>query len=141
MSKKRGPLTPKEIMHGLDNMPLPVCHYSRGGTFAEGVAYAERMHGITKCEEPDPEPELEPTNEKPAALMAVRSWGDDKEYWFKPRMKDLPVGEYELYTRPQWQELTEEEREVLMNRVVFEGLTMGQFIRAVEQALKEKNSG
>ena len=91
----RGPLTNKEIFHGLDNLPLPVGHYSRGGTFAEGVAYAERMHGITKCEEPEPEPE--PMNEEPAALMAVRSWGDDKEYYFKPLMEDLPIGEYELY--------------------------------------------
>jgi len=91
----RGPLTAKEIMHGLDNLPLPVGHYSRGGTFAEGVAYAERMHGITKCEEPEPEPK--PMNEEPAALMAVRSWGDGKEYYFKPLMEDLPVGEYELY--------------------------------------------
>lgn len=93
----RGPLTSKEIMHGLDNMPLPVGHYSRGGTFAEGVAYAERMHGITECEEPKPELKSEPKHEEPAALMAVRSWGDDKEYWFKPLMKDLPIGEYELY--------------------------------------------
>jgi len=91
----RGPLTNKEIFLGLENMPLPIGHYSRGGTFAEGVAYAERMHGVTKCEEPEPEPE--PMNEEPAALMAVRSWGDDKEYYFKPLMEDLPIGEYELY--------------------------------------------
>ena len=91
----RGPLTTKEIMYGLDNLPLPVGHYSRGGTFAEGVAYAERMHGVTVCEEPEPEPE--PMHEEPVALMAVRSWGDAKEYYFKPLLTDLPVGEYELY--------------------------------------------
>ncbi len=93
----RGPLTNKEIAHGLENMPLPVGHYSRGGTFAEGVAYAERMHGITECEEPEPEPQPEPTNGEPVALMAVRSWGNDKEFYFKPLMGDLPIGEYELY--------------------------------------------
>jgi hypothetical protein len=120
-------------------MPLPIGHYSRGGTFAEGVAYAERMHGITKCEEPDPEPEPEPTNEEPAALMAVRTWGDDKEFWFKPLMKDLPVGEYELYTRPQWQGLTDEERDEVSKD--YGPLSGGEWtlMLLVEQALKEKN--
>ena len=131
----RGPLTTKEIMHGLDNLPLPVGHYSRGGTFAKGVAYAERMHGIVPCEEPEPEPE--PEKGEPAALMAVRSWGDGKEYYFKPLMEDLPVGEYELYLEPKvpFVRLSEEE----VNSLTYAPYEPYELICAVENRLVEKN--
>lgn len=136
----RGPLTSKEIMHGLDNMPLPVGHYSRGGTFAEGVAYAERMHGIVPCEAPEPEPE--PTKVEPAAIMAVRSWGDAKEYYFKPLMGDLPIGEYELYLKPKvpFVRLTDEELIKLGSEHVGP-MSDGEFHLMVitQNALEEKN--
>ena len=131
----RGPLTSKEILQGMDNLPLPICHYSRGGTFGEGVAYAERMHGIVPCEEPEPEPE--PEKGEPAAIMAVRSWGDAKECWFKPLMEDLPIGEYELYLEPKvpFVRLTEEE----VNSLTYAPLEPYELICAVENRLAEKN--
>lgn len=104
---KRNPLTSEEIFYGLDHLPKPVGHYSRGGTFFEGVRYAERMHSVTEWEDEyqkqKPEPEPEPKQEEPVTLMAIRKWGDDKEFYYKPLLeavKDLPLGTYELYLAP-----------------------------------------
>lgn len=122
-------LTTEQRIEGFTELEGVIGEGGVGGahlmSFLAGIAHAEKILGEVK------------QDDEPVGTI------DHNGNFELLRMVGVSVGQpIKLYPEPKvpFVRLTDEEKNVLFNRVVMEGLTMMQFVDAVENQLVEKNT-